>query len=60
MARVRTISDVRYSPMNDQYLILPLKLIISFAVICRFKKKESKKETEKPMLLEKMEENETK
>ena len=36
----------RYSPMNDQYLILPLKLMISFAAICRLKKKK-KKEKEK-------------
>ena len=33
----------RYSPMNDQYLILPLKLMISFAAICRLKKKKKKK-----------------
>ena len=53
----------RYSPMNDQYLILPLKLMISFAAICRLKKKKKKKkkkEKEKPMLLEKKEEHETK
>ena len=67
MTRVRTISDPRCSPINEQYLILPLKLMISFAVIYRLKKKEKKKkegkeEKEKPTLLEKRkkEEHETK
>ena len=37
----------RYSPMNDQYLILPLKLMISFAAICRLKKKKKRKRKRK-------------